>query len=118
MSKMLISEHKTAAIVLFSAICMKFSHSDIVEELNLAPDNVADVVLTVNGVEIPFEPTVEEMWRQVNEDVDRRALKLAEEIISGAKLQGVFDAVRRAEWEISTALENALKEIKDGSNGF
>jgi hypothetical protein len=111
MSKIDMVAQTTPAVALFNAICAHVARNDIREVLNVPEGSVVDVKLTVNGVEIPFEPTVEHLWKQVNDNLDERAMELAKQIIAGAGLQDLFDRIKRAEWEIGDALEASFKKL-------
>jgi hypothetical protein len=69
-------------------------------------------VLTVNGVEIPFESTIEDLWQQLNDQVDKRAVELAKKTILGAHLEDLFDQIRQSEVEIENAFKVAMQRIK------
>lgn len=113
MSNVDIIADTTPAILLLRAILDKFGDDcDLGKVVNIAPGkSIVEVKLTVNGIEIPFEHTINEMWTNVNNDVDNRALDRAREIISGAGLSRLFEAIKRADYELEQALNNALKTI-------
>ena len=111
MAKMDILEKTTPAIALFNAICKHVARDDLREVLDLPEGSIADVVLTVNGVVIPFEDTVNDLWKQVNDDLNKRALDLVKKTILGANLEELFDRIRQSEWEIENAFKTALENI-------
>lgn len=122
MSQIDIIAHTTPSILLMNAVCAKIGRDDLTEALRFTKkegggySSLVDVKLTVNGVEIPFESTVENMWNQLSNSVDARALAKAKDIISGAGLADLFDTIRHAEWEIGRALETSLEKITQGAN--
>jgi hypothetical protein len=110
-----LTDQTTPAITLMNAVCNKFARDDIRACINLPEGSEVEVKLTVNGVEIDFATTVQELWDQCNRDADGRALTMAKDIIKGAGLEKVREAVERAEWEISNALDESLKQIKEAA---
>lgn len=106
--------HATASIMLMNAVAKHFPRSDLRAALSMERGgSTVEVKLTVNGVEIPFKSTIEDMWKQMVDSRDERALELAKDIITGAGLQNIFEAVRDAEWHISNALNEALEKMND-----
>lgn len=112
MSQVDLVAHTTPSIALLNAICRKFDRNDVIAGLNIPHQtSVVEVKLTVNGVEIDFEKMVEELWRQANDNANERARQLAKDMIRGTKLQGLFEVMEKAEFEIGEALDKALEEI-------
>jgi hypothetical protein len=112
--KINVTEYKTPSIFLLNAICKQFPRDDMLEALNIPPgEQHVDVKLTVNGVEIPFEATINDLWKQCQDDLNTRALEQAKKIVLGAGLEELFDKIRQSEWEIENAFKAALTKLGD-----
>jgi hypothetical protein len=113
MSKVNLVADTTPSIMLLNAVCKRFPKDDWTDKINLkVGEQHVEVKLTLNGVEIPFEATVNEMWTQVNNDLDKRALELVKQAIDGTDLQNLFDTIKRAEYEIEEAIKTSLAKLK------
>jgi hypothetical protein len=111
MSKLSLIANTTPSIFLLNAVSKQFPDKDLREALNLLEGSEVDVKLTVNGVEIPFESTINDLWKQCQDDVNGRALEMAQKIISGAGLDDLFKTIREAEWQVGAALEKAMEKL-------
>jgi hypothetical protein len=67
-------------------------------------------------VAVPFDLIVQNFWNQCEQHQDERATKIAMEAIKGAGLERVFEAVRKAEYEIEVALKESLSKVMTGIN--
>jgi hypothetical protein len=102
----------TPSIALLNAIAEHFPKDDFASKLGMIPPNAdVDVVLTVNGVEIPFAPMVQSFWDQCVRDRDARATEIAMEAIKGAGFDNLFQVIRNAEWEIEQAIKAAMVKV-------
>lgn len=114
MSKVSLITDTTPSIMLLNAVCKRFPEDDWPDKISLKTgEQHVEVKLTLNGVEVPFEDTVNEMWKQVNDDLDKRALEMVTRAIDGTDLENLFATVRRAEYEIEQAIKTSLAKFKE-----
>lgn len=112
MEKINLIADTTPSIALLNAVSEHFPKDDLLEKLKIVPGQTeVDVVLTINGVEIPFAPTIQSFWDQCVRDRDARATEIAMEAIKGAGLDNLFQVIRDAEWEIEQAIKAAMVKV-------
>lgn len=66
--------------------------------------NPVEVTLLVNGVELPFVETMNDIYQRMERQIDEQARKVAEKMVTEAGLDGVADALREVEWKVKDAL--------------
>jgi ribosome-associated translation inhibitor RaiA len=66
-----------------------------------------DVVLLVNGHEVPFMKCVNDAWKSIDERVDEMVREKAMELVSKSRLDGLMRALDDAEWRIEEELRKA-----------
>ena len=66
--------------------------------------NPVEVTLLVNGIELPFTQTMNDIYRRMENQIDEQARELAEKMVTEAGLEGVADALREVEWKVKDAL--------------
>lgn len=66
--------------------------------------NPVSVTLLVNGVELPFTETMNDIYRRMEEQIDKQARELAERMVTAAGLEPLAEAIQKAEWEIKEAI--------------
>ena len=78
-------------------------------EVPHTPGNDFVVSLTINGVEVPYAETIEEIYGRFQADLDRRAAEIAHEKLTGSKvvelMSKVQDALTEVDWCIRDAIE-------------
>lgn len=67
-------------------------------------DGSIEVVLTANGVQVPFATVVQGFWERASADLEAQTKKAALEMLSEAALSNIHDALREAEYKIELAL--------------
>lgn len=67
--------------------------------------NPVEVTFLVNGIELPFTDTINDIYRRMNERLDMEAIEIAEKMVTEAGLDGVAEALREVEWKVKEALE-------------
>lgn len=65
---------------------------------------VVEVVMTVNGHSVPIVESLADTWRQCKEELDRRARKIAVEMVTEAGLEPLAKVLRDAERSIREKL--------------
>lgn len=70
--------------------------------------NPVEVQLLVNGVELPFRATLDNLWGRMEADIEERARAMAERMVTEAGLEGVADALRDVEWKVKEALSRVI----------
>jgi hypothetical protein len=65
---------------------------------------MVDVVLTVNGVQVPFLESVNDGWKTLEQQLDKMILEKAYELCTGAGLDSLMNEIQNAEWKIRDAL--------------
>ena len=63
-----------------------------------------DIQLIINGVEVPFISTLENLWERANDDINNRAMDMAIKMVTAAKLDGVVNALNELEYKMIDAL--------------
>jgi hypothetical protein len=71
-------------------------------------DRMVKVEFSINGVPMPFEKIMLDMWARASKVLDRELLEKAQELVTEAALDGLTEAVRDAERKIKQALAEAL----------
>jgi hypothetical protein len=66
----------------------------------------------VNGVDLPFEKTMLDMYERMEKNFSARVLARAQDLISAAALEPLRQALDDAEEQIETALRTALQKEK------
>lgn len=74
------------------------------EKINTNP---VDVTLLVNGIEMPFTETMNDIYRRMEDQIDGRAREIAEKMVTEAGLDGVAEALREVELKVREALRTA-----------
>jgi hypothetical protein len=66
-----------------------------------------EVKLTVNGHEVDVVTALADAWKRIEARVDERAREMAVEMIRGAQLADLLQAIQNAEWQIQDALRRS-----------
>lgn len=72
-----------------------------------------DVSFTVNGIQLPFVATMEQFAAELEADVDRRAIDLAQDLVSEVGLSRAVQAIRLANLTVAAALTEAHQRLRD-----
>lgn len=64
----------------------------------------ADVTLLVNGVELPFTQTINDIYLRMKNQIEEEAREMAEKMVTEAGLESIADALREVEWKVKDAL--------------
>lgn len=86
---------------------------DVVAKFGIDPQgdlNKVEVVVTVNGIEVPFMSAVEEALKRLTDSYAEHVKAKALELISGTGLGDLRMAIDNAEWEIQRALDKIILE--------
>jgi hypothetical protein len=83
------------------------------------PDNAGkpvrvQVVLTVNGVQVPYMETVNESWKALDAKLATMIEERAYELCTAAGLDELMNSIQRAEWDIKDALQRASQKFNQG----
>ncbi len=76
-------------------------------------DNNVTVQLLVNGVEVPFEKTIEDYFNRVHAHVDEVAAKIVLDKFS--EYSKIADMIERHKWEFESTVEKVFR-IKLGED--
>lgn len=115
MEKISLIDRNTVSILLMNAVCAvvlkNTGNVDTIKEVfGLAPKvSDVDVVMTVNGVEVPFSLMVENMVEQCSGRFNRHVEEKAKALVSTAGLDDVMQALERAKYDIEQKIDQALK---------
>jgi hypothetical protein len=74
---------------------------------------LADVRLTVNGIDVPLVQTLEQWQQEIDGAVDARALALAQAMLSEAGLAPAARAIQLANITVKRALTEAHQRLRD-----
>lgn len=91
---------------------VKFPGFFVIAVLTQAEDKVseqikgryADVTLLVNGVELPFTQTINDIYRRMRNQIEEESRSMAEKMVTEAGLESVAYALREVEWKVKDAL--------------
>jgi len=72
----------------------------------------ARVEFRVNGVDLPFEATMLDLWRRSSKHLDNQILRKAQELVDGASLAPLREKLEQMDREISELLREALDKQK------
>lgn len=64
-----------------------------------------EVMLTVNGVELPFTATINDIYARMQAQLEEDAQELAQKMVTEAGLDGLAEALRDAEHSIKSAIQ-------------
>ena len=70
-----------------------------------------EVSLVVDGVEVPFAETIEEIYRRLHDQVNEKAAQLAYEKLSGNEIYKLAETMRGVMTEVDGKLRDAVKDI-------
>ena len=63
-----------------------------------------DVVMTVNGVDVPVVETLQEAWDRAAAEIDHLVEDRAVELVQGSGLADLLNTLRDSEWRIRDAI--------------
>ena len=107
-----ILDRDDANVIIFTAMVDAFPDGDLLEVFGIkagGDHTVAEVKMTVNGIEVPVVATLAYFWKKYDDHLNKAAQEKAKEMILGAGLQDTLNALQNAEWQIDTALDAFLK---------
>ena len=67
-----------------------------------------DIEFKINGVEVPFSITLNDVWKRANAELTERARKMAKEMITEAGLDDIRNVLQNAEWELKAAIDKVI----------
>lgn len=108
----------TPGIFLINVIARETVRRDMIKHFRLtdphSPNHVrtVEVKMTINGVEVDFERSVNEMWERLSDTFENKVLEKAKELVKMTKFGKFQEILERAEWEIENELEKAFPEFK------
>jgi hypothetical protein len=109
--KLNIIKGKAPDILLMSALAKHYSDDELFNKLKLGDGSDAEVTLTVNGFEVPFDCIVQNLYDHCdqihNDEVVGRALKL----LNLAGLDDLKDTIRNAREKVEMSLEEIIRKI-------
>jgi hypothetical protein len=91
--------------------------SDIEQKFNL-PDRASreqvevEVELTINGVPVSFQKSVDELWERTMAQYEQRILEKAKELVSASRLGKLQEIIERAEWQLQEEIETLYNDRK------
>lgn len=111
-------EQKTASILIFRMMCQldedqgrKFDLRELFK-MPSEGDNNVDIKVTVNGVEVDPIKCLETCRQHLESAFEQRVGEVAKEMVSLAGLDQLREKIRKAKYEISEAIDNALEKVK------
>lgn len=66
--------------------------------------NPVEVKLLVNGIELPFTQTMNDIYRRMEANIDSQAHEIAEKMVTETGLAGIAEALRECEWKVKEAI--------------
>jgi len=74
---------------------------------------LADVRLTVNGIELPLTEALQQWEQEINDAVHSQALAIAQSMVSEAGLAPAMRAIQLANLNVKRALTEAHQRLRD-----
>lgn len=102
-----ILDRNEACITIFEAMVRACPDKDIINVFGIETkgnDSVAEVKMTVNGIEVPVLETLNHFWGQYDDHLNKAAQEKVKETVMGAGLQNLVNALQNAEWMVNDAL--------------
>lgn len=116
------TDRTAPAIMLLNAMTREcqVSRLDILTKFNIPQvplvDQCVKVCLTVNGVEVDFVKTSQEMWDRLAKGYDEAVLEKAKELISLSSFSNLADTINDVISEAQARLERELGAIMRDTN--
>lgn len=98
-------------ILLINALSEHYSPDDLFEQLNLGSGHDAEVKLTVNGFEVPFDLIVKNIYEVCETVHDDEVIRRAMKLLNLAGLDEFEAKMREARENIENALERAVSKL-------
>lgn len=73
--------------------------------------HMVDVVFKINGVDVPFEETVDNLFERQFEKIDSYVLEKAKELLSVSRFDRLSNKLSELEWQMEEELEKIQKEL-------
>lgn len=108
-------------VSLFEAMVATAKKEDLLEKFSIdsnGDDTEVDfsVVVTVNGVSVPFEEHFEKLaeraFSEREEKFEAEVLEKAKELVSRSRLEKLEQLISEAEWKIEQELEELMRNDK------
>lgn len=97
-------------VILLEALVAHFGDDKFFEEVK--PDvSTVDVVLTVNGKEVPFNLIVKEMAARHATIYDDQVIKKALKLLNLAGLDDLKETIRNAREKVEMSLEDIIRKL-------
>lgn len=112
------TDHSTAGIFLINTIAREVPRANILEHFRIDrktgdPESVkVEVRMTINGVEVDFEKSINDMWERLSKTFDAAVLDKARDLVMLTKHQDILDILRSAERELLDELEKHFPNFK------
>lgn len=102
---------KNAGALLLNAMVMVIPDKYDIKKIFNIPDKSSEVEveLFINGMSVPYMAAVKEAWDVIQSGLNKSILEEAEKLVSEAGLDKVRYAIQDANWKITEALGEALK---------
>lgn len=75
--------------------------------------SVVDVVVTANGVEIPFKDEMKRTMERLEEQFNDAVQECAKHLLAGSRLSDLANKLERVEWEIAREIERAAEAMEN-----
>lgn len=98
-------------VALVNALVGYFGDDKFFDEVE--PDvSVVDVLLTVNGKQVPFDLVVRDVASQLRDIQDDQVIKRALQLLSLAGLDDLKDTIRLAREKVEMSLEEIIRRME------
>lgn len=98
-------------ILLINALSKHFSDDELFSKFNLGNGSDANVTLTVNGFEVPFDSIVQNIWDHCEQVHDDEVVKKALKLLNLAGLDDLKDTIRNAREKVEMSLEGLIQKL-------
>lgn len=103
--------HNAPSMMILEAMAREVG-DDFIEKFNLK-GYTAEVKLTINGVEVDFVATAQELWDRLEAQFKEEVLEKAKELVGASRLSKLQRLTDRYEWEMENEIEQLFRK-EDG----
>jgi predicted lipid-binding transport protein (Tim44 family) len=108
--------HTAPSIMLIEAMTRSSKNDALLEMFGFPKiplqQHVAEVKLTINGVEVDFVKTAQEMWDRMVHSYEKDVEEAARKLLSKTRFEKLEQIISQAEDEIEREVEALIKEEK------
>ena len=102
---------ETPEVLLMNALAKHYSVEEMFGKLKVGDGSDTEVILTVNGFEVPFDSIVQNIFDQCEQVHDDEVVNRAIRLVNFSGLEDLKEAMRSARETIKNAMEDAVRKL-------